>query len=633
MPQLKKSTSKKGALAMSLATASILTLGALGTALADTSNQTTGPASGERRGVFGSVTAKGATTFTLLGRGGETLVVTVNDQTKFRIPGDADPSFGDLATGQRVAALVRREAEGLVALQVMPVPGQPQREHRVLTVVDVAGKTITAQDAQGNQITVELAQEISPELKGQVAIFIGEQSRQSNRFKANAEVKIERVVERLEAHASKLQEEAEGEDDAEAKTRKEFDATRLTQRLEANRQQHLDRLDRVIARAPEAAKGSLEQARARFEAQQADDRARFEAQQEQARARFKEQYEARLRAGENPRGTPQERPGVVRPRPDGVGANSRSRAVQGVVQVVDLSASRITILTLDGTVTTLDITEEARIRVGDRPVAIGDLAEGARVTVYYNPGRPPVDAPPVKDQARQVLTGTLMSVEPGSGTITVGTREGSVQTLRISSSAPPQVQAALKELTVLLPGTQVVIKYVSSGSEILEMAVGRADAGGPKPTPPVYQPANPQMDRGMEQKKLQQTEQESAARKRLEEQKAQEQARARFYEEQALAWRAFQDQQAQALKRFYTDQEPARVRFQEEQKLALARLQEQTKDERSLLQFQEEQKQALTRFHDEQAQALKQFQTDQAQARARFQEEQKQALARFQGQR
>jgi hypothetical protein len=546
--QFKKTAFKKGALAMSLATASLLTMGTLGgtlgAALADTSNQGAPQAAGERRGVFGSLTAKGTNTLTLLGRGGETLVLTVNDQTKYQIPGDDNPSFEDLASGHRLAALVQREAGGLVALQVMHVPGQPQQEHRVLTVVDIAGKTLTAQDAQGNKVTVELDTEVRPELRGQLTTFIGERSQQSNRFKANAEVKIEQVVERLEAHTTRLQEQAGAETDEAARTRKEHEATKIMDLLEVNRQRHLDRLDMVIARAPEQARISLEQARAQFEAQQAEARARFEAQQEQARAQFKEHYEARLRALENPMGLPEDKPlGGPMLRPE-------DKPLGGPI-----------------------------LRPEDKPLG-GPMGLPDQIT----------------NANWSVVTGTLMSVELRSGEITVGTREGSVQTVRAGPRSPDQVLGALKQMDSLLPGTQVVIKYRMYGGEVVELTFGRLDAIEPKPMPVVTQPAT---DLKADQ----------------------EISRAKFLEEQAQYARVFHDQQAQALKRFQADQEIAHARFLEDQKLALARFQEQTKDVRAIAQFQEDQKLALVKFLG-----------DQGQAHARFLEDQKLALMKFLGQ-
>lgn len=544
MKKIRKPVSGKGKLVMSLATAGMLTLGALGTALADTSNQDAGQAAGERRGVFGSVTAKGDKTLTLLVSGGETLVLTVNERTQFQLPGKAGATFGDIGTGIRVAALVRRDTDGLTALKVMPMQNEPQREHRVLTVVEVNGRTLTAQDAQGNQITVELGREMNPDLAGQLTTFIGERSQQSDRFKANAEVKIEGIVERLEAHSSRLQEEAGAETNEAARMRKEQDASKLMDRLEANRQRHLNRLEQVIVKAPLEARHALEQARERFKAQQAEARARFEAQQQEARARFEEMYEARLRALENPENgaPPLDRPGVVRPRPDA----------------------------------TVDVR--------------------------------------VKNEEWQVLTGTLMSVELDAGTLTVGTRDGSVRTLKVGPSALQQARVAIKELASVRPGTQVVIKYRTLGGEVVDLAFGRMEAVGPKPMPPVtveapvIWPTDP--------------------RDRMD----QEQARARFHEAQAQAWRLFQDQQAQALNRFHANQAQVQAKFLEEQKLALARFQEQNKDVAALPRFQENQKLALARFQEEQAQALKRFHVDQAQAQARFLEEQKLALASFQRQ-
>jgi hypothetical protein len=440
--------------------------------------------------VFGSITAKGEHTITLLGRGGETLVLTVNDRTKYRIPGDADPSFDDLAAGHRVAALVLRQTDGLMALQIMSVPGQPQREHRLLTVVDVAGRTLTAKDAQGNLITVELDSEVSPELKGQIAVFIGEHSQRSNRFKAHAEVKIERVVERLEANAARLRQEAAATRDAEAKSRKEREMAKLEERLDANRQRHLERLEEVIAQVPEEAKDSLRM----------------------ARERFKEQYATRLRNMdlEKPLDQPGrgQRPGIQdmdqplggpggRPLPDTGVVKPGPRAVHGVVQAVDASARKISILTVDGTVTTVEMTADAEVLVGERAVPFGDQLRGERVTVHFNRERTQLDEIKLKKEAMEaearaqaeleakakmeaearlksevwdVLNGVLMSVEPEEGSLTVGTRDGFIQTIKTGPRPNDNVRASLKGLNSLRPGSDVTIKYRRSGGQIVELS-------------------------------------------------------------------------------------------------------------------------------------------------------------------
>lgn len=638
--KIKKPMSSKGKLVMSLATAGMLTLGTLGTALADTSNQ----AAGERRGVFGSVTAKGQNTLTLLVNSGETLVLTVNKQTQFQVPGKAGSTLSDVGAGTRVAALVQRDADGLTALKVMPMHHQPQREHRVLTVVKVDGKTLIAQDAQGNQITVELAHEVSPALAGQLTTFVGEHSQQSNRFKANAEVKIEHIAERLEAHATRLQEEAGTETDDSARIRKEQDARHLRDKVETNRQRHLDRLEQVIDKAPREAKRALEQARDRFEAQQKEDRARFEAQQEQARARFKEQYEARLRALENPQGMPPERPGVIRPRPDAVDANSGPRALQGVVQAVDASTGKLILMTVDGKVVTLQVGQEFDIRLGDRTVPLSEVAAGAKVTVHYNRDRSAVDGVQVKNEAWEVLMGTVKSVDAAAGTVTIVTREGEERTLKLSPSAPQQVLGGSKELQNVQPGTEVIVKYRMSRGEVIELTFGRVDEVQVKNeawdvltgTLMSVEPDAGTVTVGTREGSVL-TLKVSPAAPQQARGAIKELANVRPGTQVTIKYRTSGGQIIDLAFGRMEGAGPidrpvaAPTDLQTEQELAQKRLL-QMEQEKARARFHEEQAQAWRLFQDQQGQALKRLHAEQEQVQAKFLEDQKLALARFQEQ-
>ncbi|MBM3942309.1 MAG: hypothetical protein FJ316_05200 [SAR202 cluster bacterium] len=406
--KIRNSLLGRGKKAISLAAAGFLAAGVLGaapSAFADSHPQ----ASGDRQGVFGSVTAKAASSFTVQTRDGQTVELVVNDQTKFRVPNDDTPSFEDVTTGSRVAVLALRTDAGLVALQVMPVPGVPQREHRVLTVVSIEGKTLTAQDAQGNQIIVELNQEVSPELEGQLAIFIGERSQQSNRFKANAEVKIQQIVDRLEKLAAQLEDENPA--DTQTQERRQQALDQVHERLEANKQRHLDRLAKVIEKAPAQARPALERARDRFQEKYqtdkpGDNRGRGHdgdgakpatgsdvrdgvPSGDRGRGRGHDDDGAKPVTGAGVRGGPSigENRGENRGRggdEHSRGSNREWAVVEGQITAVNNGGKSLDIRTGRGETLSLKVGNTVTVKADNRNLSLAQLAVGQKVVGKYN---------------------------------------------------------------------------------------------------------------------------------------------------------------------------------------------------------------------------------------------------------
>lgn len=213
-----------------------------------------------KHGVFGSVMAKGEHSFELKTRSGETISFNVTDSTKFRIPGDTDPSFGDITVGSNLAVLAERSESGALALHVLMIPNEVRREHRVLRVLEITGNTIIAEDADGHKVEVKLDHQVSADVKGMLVTFIGERSEASDRFKANAEMKIEQVIKRLEKISSKLNTEARSEANKESREEKQKGAEDINARLKANMESHIAFFEKLIARAPDAAKPGLQEA-------------------------------------------------------------------------------------------------------------------------------------------------------------------------------------------------------------------------------------------------------------------------------------------------------------------------------------------------------------------------------------
>jgi hypothetical protein len=253
---MKKHINRKGKFVASLLMAGTLAMSTVGAAFADSPAQQ----SSARQGYFGNVTAKEESSFTVNTRANTEVELAVVQDTHFRAPGAPEVSFDDLELGSRVAILAEEQQDGLTAVKVMLVPGEPQREHRVLTVVEVTGNMVVAEDEQGNRVEVVLGEELSEDLIGQLVTFVGERSQQSNRFKANARVKIGQVVQRMEAHSQRLRGQMEDGREDKDRGREERDLARLQERLEVIMQQHLDRFSEIIERAPEQARPHLEEA-------------------------------------------------------------------------------------------------------------------------------------------------------------------------------------------------------------------------------------------------------------------------------------------------------------------------------------------------------------------------------------
>ncbi len=123
----------------------VVVLGAIGT-LGVTLAQTvpTGPPEEKHQGLVGTINTKGPTSFTLdlKRKGGDPQgTVTINvvtsppNPTKFKIPGDKTPTYGELSNGDRVAVLGKRVSGTTYdALHVNRILGKgeaPPHAHRV----------------------------------------------------------------------------------------------------------------------------------------------------------------------------------------------------------------------------------------------------------------------------------------------------------------------------------------------------------------------------------------------------------------------------------------------------------------------------------------------------------------------
>ena len=239
-----------------LAMAGVMALSSAVPAFADSQAQI----NAEKTGLFGAVVSKDEDSFMIETKQGNMVDLMISDSTVFRIPGEQQADFDDLKKDNRVAILVQNEGNSQTAVKVMIIPGQPQRQHRTLTVLEVDGNRVIAEDADGNQVEVELDHQVSADIAGELTTFVTTKGGSSNMFKAKAEMKIENVIRRLEKHANALESEIGSEPSAEAKAKKEEKLASLQTMIQASSQRRVDAMTKAIDRVPEQARPALERA-------------------------------------------------------------------------------------------------------------------------------------------------------------------------------------------------------------------------------------------------------------------------------------------------------------------------------------------------------------------------------------
>ena len=426
---MKKYISGKGKFAASLLMAGMLAMSTVGAAFADSAAQ----GSSTRQGYFGNVTAKDESSFTVNTRANTEIELAVVQDTHFQAPGMPEASFDDLELGNRVAILADEHEAGLTAVKVMLVPSEPQKQHRVLTVVEASGNTVVAEDEQGNRVEVVLAEELNEELAGQLVTFVGERSQQSNRFKANAQVKIGQVVQRMEAHSQRLQGQLKDSREDKDRVRQERDLARIQERLQALMQQHVERFSDIIDRAPEQAKPHLEE----------------------ALEMSLKGYRAALEALETPQ--------------DHIEASVGHRTVQGVVSGVDADAGKITLQTRGGVELTLDVTDDTRVQAEGRDLNLSDLSTGDLVTVKYN--RDSSAAIEIRVKMESKAQGTIQSVDSANHRLTLELTDGTALTLTVTEHTKIQMNREVVSIDELPADSRVELEYNPATMEVLKIEV------------------------------------------------------------------------------------------------------------------------------------------------------------------
>ncbi len=336
-----------------------------------TVDATATPTSQAKHGYFGDVTAKDSGSFTIQTPQGNSLDIQVDGQTQYRDPGVATPTIDSVTVGARVAVLAESSGSTTTALQVMVIPGHPQSQHLVLTVVSVNGNTLTGQDTNGNQVTVQMGQPVDPSLVGQTITFIGRPGTQSNQFDAHAQVNIDQIVSRLQNQIQQLKTASQSD------PAKQQMLDRIQERLADNMQQHLDQLAQVRARVPQ-------QAQAAFDAVIQATKSRYQQQLSDLGSQAAK-VQARLTAS----------------------------VATGAVSAVDTSAGTLTVQPASGNSVTVKVTSGTQIQGGG---SLSAIKVGSQVIVWYDGSS--MDATVVRvmgDGAPSSTPSGTLSSNPGGG--------------------------------------------------------------------------------------------------------------------------------------------------------------------------------------------------------------------------
>lgn len=109
------------------------------------------------RMVRGVVVSKEARSFEIKKPDGSTLIIAVNAQTKFRLPGTSDAGFKDLRKGDRVTVLGRAVQGGEPVARLVNIePRRPKVVRLAGTVTHADNNRLTIDTLKGDSVTLTL---------------------------------------------------------------------------------------------------------------------------------------------------------------------------------------------------------------------------------------------------------------------------------------------------------------------------------------------------------------------------------------------------------------------------------------------------------------------------------------------
>jgi hypothetical protein len=143
-------------------TLAVLTLAVVALALTSMAAFAQGPnpadqAKARPGGVRGEVVAKAARGFEVKTASGDLRKVAVDNDTKFRQPGEKNVTFKDLQVGDRVTVVGRAQKDAPLLARLVNIEAPRPKIHRLLGTVTDAGKdSITVKTLKGESVTVKL---------------------------------------------------------------------------------------------------------------------------------------------------------------------------------------------------------------------------------------------------------------------------------------------------------------------------------------------------------------------------------------------------------------------------------------------------------------------------------------------
>ncbi|GEM_PF-3957281 len=187
------------------------------------------------------------------------VAVLLNDSTIYKVPGQDEATRNDIEIGSRLAILATVNEDGsYTAVRVMIIPDVATRKHISGIVVSVENKIMTVINAAGETMTVELPEGVKG---GTVGEFISTSVRKSPGKEtpvASGTQTAAEVQTRLQTHLNTAAGQ-QAATQAEVQT-KEQTMARLGEKLEGLMLRNKDVLEQVMAKAPEAAKASIQAA-------------------------------------------------------------------------------------------------------------------------------------------------------------------------------------------------------------------------------------------------------------------------------------------------------------------------------------------------------------------------------------
>jgi len=187
--------------------------------------------------------------------------VKLGDSTIYRFPGQEDATVADIKEGGRLAVLVTVNEEGeykYTAVRVMIVPSAAIRKHVSGIVVSVKDRIMTIINASGEEITIKLPEGVKGGEVGEFVVVSVRKSSGKDELIATGVQTAAEVQTRLQNRLNSLASEQTA-NQVEVQTRQRT-MLELQEKLERLVLRHREVLQRVLGKAPEAAKDGISKA-------------------------------------------------------------------------------------------------------------------------------------------------------------------------------------------------------------------------------------------------------------------------------------------------------------------------------------------------------------------------------------